>query len=132
MYLVCLGGVLPSGKGRRKYDDRYNENHAVMSLIPSIEVNFDNLKNAKDAMRRMCSLLDPLINDDLQNSVTDIKKLWQDENCERYINDTQKIINMLCDIKKSIDVLVDEIEKEAVMVFDAELYGRGLAINTSY
>ena len=103
-----------------------------MSLIPSIEVNFDNLKNAKDTMRKMCTLLDTLINDDLQNSVSDIKKLWQDENCERYLNDTQKIINMLCDIKRSIDVLVDEIEKEAVTVFDAELYGRGLAINRSY
>ena len=111
---------------------RTQKGETRMSLIPSIEVNFDNLKNAKDAMRRMCSLLDTLINDDLQNSVNDIKKIWQDENSEHYINDTQKIINMLCDIKKSIDVLVDEIEKEAVMVFDAELYGRGLAINRSY
>ncbi|MCR4789423.1 MAG: hypothetical protein K5888_12655 [Lachnospiraceae bacterium] len=103
-----------------------------MSLIPSIEVNFDNLKCAKDAMRRMCSLLDTLINEDLAGSAVSIGSLWQDENGRQFVNDSRRITDMLCEIKRSMDRIVDEIEKEAVTVFDAELYGRGLAINRTY
>ena len=103
-----------------------------MSLIPSIEVNFDNLKTAKDTMKKMCTLLDTLINEDLTGCMADIKVFWQDENGERFLSDTGRCINILCDIKRSIDLIVDEIEKEAALVFDAELYGRGLAINRSY
>lgn len=103
-----------------------------MSLIPSIEVDFDNLKNAKYTMKKLCMLLGRITDEDLYESMNEIKMLWTDENSPLLLKRTQQIADMLSEIQKSLSEIVDEIEKEAVTVFDAELFGRDLAINRSY
>ncbi|MCR4991128.1 MAG: hypothetical protein K6A38_09725 [Lachnospiraceae bacterium] len=103
-----------------------------MSLIPSIEVNFDNLKKAKETMDRTLTVLNTMINEDLAEGLGQISKMWDDVNGKEYCLKMQQIVNMLSEIENAITLIVDEIEKEAVTVFDAELFGRGLAINRSY
>lgn len=103
-----------------------------MSLIPSIQVDFSQFMAAKNNINAITSNLK-------DNSVSGIKdhmnatvKSWDENAKDSFIRKEENITDILLQKIYDIEALVDSIEKDALIIFDAELYSRGLAINRIY
>ena len=103
-----------------------------MSYIPSIDVHFGQFKSASDKLQDLSSQLRAASGEGIETYIMGLKKVWSEENTEIFAG-------KLCDIGNNLKVqademskVVDDIEREAWLVFDAEMFSRGLAFSRCY
>lgn len=103
-----------------------------MSYIPSIDVHFSRFKTASDTLRDLTNELEALATGGFDCMIQDLKSSWEEEGADMFVHSLRLVGNELYQEADKMTEVVDEIEKEALLVFDAELFSRGLAFTRSY
>lgn len=100
-----------------------------MSYIPSIDVHFTQFKSASDKLRDLSGQLESVSTEGIDNYVTGLRPVWDEDGTDIFVRRLEMIGSELRKEANAMTKVVDDIEKEALMVFDAEMFSRGLAFS---
>lgn len=103
-----------------------------MSYIPSIDVHFAQFKTSVDKLKDLVLQLESISNGGLEKYMSELKGVWNDEGTCLFSLKMDEIRGTLQTQTQGMKNVVDEIEKEALVTFDAELFSRGLAFSRCY
>lgn len=103
-----------------------------MSYIPSIDVHFAQFKTSVDKLKDLVLQLENISNGGLEKYMLELKGVWNDEGTNLFSLKMNDIRGTLQTQAQGMKNVVDEIEKEALVTFDAELFSRGLAFSRCY
>ena len=103
-----------------------------MSFIPSIDVHFTQLRTATETFRELTTQLKVLATEGFENQINELRLSWEEEGMNLFTRKLQDVGGELQSEADAMSGVVDEIEKEALLLFDAELYSRGLAFSRWY
>lgn len=103
-----------------------------MNPIPFIDINFDEFKTARDNLRDLTLELDNLTTSKINGHMDNVKSAWSDKGADLFLKKEEELSCEFIELSKDINALLDEIEEKAWMIFDAELFSKGLAIYRNY
>ena len=103
-----------------------------MRFLQSIDVDFSGLNNARSLLSELTSELQDTLKGNIPFQMKNTLGNWEEESADILIGKEVELYEELLEEAALLKTLIDEIENVSLKVFDAELYGRGLAINRSY
>lgn len=103
-----------------------------MGPIPLIDIDFSKLKSTRDILRDLLVQVRMLIDKDIEEHICLTEEIWQEESMRIFIEREKNVCMMTLNTTSKIDNLLEEIEEEAWLIFDAELFSKGLAIYRNY
>ncbi len=103
-----------------------------MKLMPSIDIDFDGFTATKDTFKSLAGELLVLSNKSVLEHINRMKGCWSETTANEFLTKETLINEEIMHQTENIIKLIEDIEREAVCIFDAEMFGRGLALCRSY